>query len=359
MKLKHLETTVIAFGFFIQTSLAQDSLDAPTYVCYQTPAPITVDGILSTEEWDKIPWTSDFVDILGEKGETPFLRTRAKMAYTKEGMYFAAELEEPHVWGTITQHDSTIYLDNNFEIFIDPLGTTHHYLEYEVNALGTVWDLLMTRPYRDGGSAISEFEFKGMKSAVHVNGTLNTPSDIDQSWTCEVFIPWSTIYSSVSEKKAPNKGEQLRINLTRVKWLLGQKNGKYIKVPREGESKIREYYWSWAPMEEMSFHIPERWGYVQISDKIAGESVEQFTTNPNEKIKWILRQLYYLQNNYKKKTGHYTSNISELQPQSFCSDSLIKRLNVYSTPNLYEITLNSDNGKFWHIRQDGFIWQTK
>ena len=83
----------------------------------------------------------------------PRFRTRAKMLWDDEYFYIAAELEEPHVWGTLTQHDSVIFHDNDFEVFIDPDGDNHEYYEIEINALNTEWDLFLTKPYRDGGPA--------------------------------------------------------------------------------------------------------------------------------------------------------------------------------------------------------------
>ena len=62
--------------------------------------------------------------------------------------YIGAELVEPHLWATLTQHDSVIFHDNDFEVFIDPNGDNHEYYEFEINALGTGWDLLLPRPYQ-------------------------------------------------------------------------------------------------------------------------------------------------------------------------------------------------------------------
>ena len=83
------------------TYTPQAPYNPPTYVCYKAPAPIKIDGKLSPEEWDAIPWTNDFVDIEGDKRPKPLLQTRAKMTYDDNGMYFAVLMEEPHVWATI------------------------------------------------------------------------------------------------------------------------------------------------------------------------------------------------------------------------------------------------------------------
>ena len=78
--------------------------------------------------------------------------------------YIGAELEEPHVWATLTEHDSVIFHDNDFEVFIDPDGDNHEYYEFEINALGTYWDLLLPKPYRDGGKADNSWEIPGLKT---------------------------------------------------------------------------------------------------------------------------------------------------------------------------------------------------
>ena len=49
----------------------------------------------------------------------------------------------------------------------------------------------------------------------------------------------------------------------------------------------------------------EYWGYVQISDKIAGEGETPFVKHPSEETKWILRNLYYRQNEFAATFGHY------------------------------------------------------
>ena len=56
------------------TYTPQAPYNPPTYVCYKAPAPIKIDGKMSPEEWDAIPWTTDFVDIEGDKRPKPLLQ---------------------------------------------------------------------------------------------------------------------------------------------------------------------------------------------------------------------------------------------------------------------------------------------
>src|SRR5262245_21805340 len=130
-----------------------------SYVCCRTSTPLQVDGKLDEAAWQSAPWTDDFVDIEGDAKPRPRFLTRAKMLWDDQFFYIAAELEEPHVWATFTKHDSYIFTeDNDFEVFIDPDGDNHTYAEFEINALNTGWDLLLTMPYRDGGLPLDAWD---------------------------------------------------------------------------------------------------------------------------------------------------------------------------------------------------------
>ncbi len=363
---------VLALVFFLFTSCVQTSskeeskeidYDAPvtfkppSYVCYKSPATITIDGVISPEEWDLIPWSSEFVDIEGDKQPKPYLRTRFKMTYDDEGLYIATLLEEPHVWANITEHDAVIFQDNDFEIFLNPTNDTHNYLEYEVNALGTEWDLYLSKPYRDEGNVVlNNWEFIGMKSAIYVDGTLNDPNDKDISWSLEVFFPWNSIYQVMRGKEKPTAGEQIRVNFSRVQWETEVQEDKYVKVPIKGEEKIREHNWVWAPTGVIDIHRPEYWGFVQFSDHQAGTGEEPFVRHRDEETKWVLRNLYYRQREHAKAFSKYATSIRDLKPEEICSSEMVSQLTLSNTPSMYEITLPSPNGRVWRIRQDGLVW---
>lgn len=334
-------------------------LNAPEYVCYKTNTPIIIDGILSDEEWEAIPPIGDFVDIIADKSRAPHLNTMVKMAHDDKGLYIGAWLEEPHLWATLTRHDATVFLDNAFEVFFNPSNDTHNYLEYEVNALGTIWDLMLNKAYRDQGMGFSGWEFAGMKTAVHLDGTLNDPRDTDKGWSVEIFFPWESIYQVVTGKNKPADGDQIRVNFMRVQWPIITVDGKYVKRPlKEGEQYI-ESYWLWAPLGEPSTHLPEYWGYVQFTDQVADESVVPFVKNKDEEIKWILRNLYYRQGEYKKAFTQYASDINDLKPEEICPPDLIGRITLHTTPSMYEISLSGreEPQSKWGIRQDGLIWR--
>ncbi|HEX3742358.1 MAG TPA: carbohydrate-binding family 9-like protein [Bryobacteraceae bacterium] len=229
------------------------------YTCHRARTPIRIDGKLEDRAWRDAPWTSDFVDIQGAGQPAPRLRTRAKMLWDDGYFYIAAELSEPHVWATLTEHDSVIFHDNDFEVFLNPSGDTLNYFEFEMNALNTGWDLFLPKPYKHGGKADNSWEIPGLRTAVHVDGTLNHPRDRDRGWSVEIAFPW-TAFGSRAPVKRPAAGEEWRVNFSRVEWLTDIAGGKYIKVPGKPEDN-----WVWSPQGLIDMHVPERWGYVQFA----------------------------------------------------------------------------------------------
>jgi hypothetical protein len=225
----------------------------------------TVDGDLSDAAWKNVAWSKDFCEIRGGDQPAPKYRTRMKMLWTADALHIAAEMIEPHIWGTLTEKNSIIFHDNDFEIFLDPDGDTRNYYEFEINALGTIWELTLDKPYSKGGIARHGTNLPGLKSAVRIDGILNDPTDTDRCWKVEVAIPWKDLapYRG-GTATAPTKGDVWRINFSRVEWPHEIKDGKYVRIPPHG-AEIKpdthpENNWVWSPQEVINMHVPEKWG---------------------------------------------------------------------------------------------------
>ena len=237
--------------------------DGPrSYTCKHIDAPITIDGRLDDRAWKSARWTDAFIDIQGTAKPAPRFRTRAKMCWDGDYWYIAAEMEEPHVWATLDQHDQVIFDDNDFEIFIDPDGDGSLYYEVEVNALGTIFDLFLVQTYENGGPALHDWNFTGMKHAIHVDGTLNDPSDEDRGWTVEFALPWRTLKTAAGVMCPPQAGDVWRANFSRVEWQVDVVDGKYVKVADTPEDN-----WVWSPQGVIDMHQPATWGYVEFAGK--------------------------------------------------------------------------------------------
>jgi hypothetical protein len=237
-----------------------------SYLCLRATTPIVIDGDLRDEAWRRAPWSSDFVDIVGDGAPKPRFRTRVKMLWDDNALYVGAELQEPQLQATLTQHDSVIFQDNDFEVFLDPDGDGLNYTELEMNALDTTWDLLLPKPYNQGGQAHNEWELKGLQTAVRLKGKLNDPKTRSKSWNVEIAIPWSALAVTSIDPCPPHSGDKWRINFSRVEWHFDVIENKLVKRPG-----LREDNWVWSPMGVVDMHIPDRWGYVEFSENGASK----------------------------------------------------------------------------------------
>ncbi len=314
------------------------------YICPRAAAPIRIDGQLNDAGWATAEWTKPFADIEGPAKPQPRFRTRAKMLWDDAYFYVGAELEEPHVWGTLTNRDSVIFRDNDFEVFIDPDGDTHEYYEFEMNALNTVWDLFLRKPYKDGGPAINEWNIAGLKTAVHVSGTLNSSADRDAGWSIEIAFPWAALAEYAHRPAPPHPGDQWRVNFSRVEWDINIVNGQYQKVPNRPE-----HNWVWSPQGIVDMHRPEKWGYVQFA---AGPVAPRFNPDIAAEAKNVLFEIYYRQRQFKQSTGRFADSLKELGWNPPGKRVVRIELSATGFVATVESPVREGNSQRWIIRED-------
>jgi hypothetical protein len=333
-----------------------NSITPKGYVCYRATEPVSIDGRLDEMMWQSAPWTDDFSDIEGAVKPTPRFRTRAKMLWDAEYFYIAASLEEPHVWGSLKDHDAVIFHDNDFEVFIDPNGDNHEYYEFEINALNTGWDLFLPRPYKDGGKADNSWEIPGLKTAVHVQGTLNDASDRDQRWSVEIAFPWKSIRHAANRTTTPRDGDRWRVNFSRVEWRHDVVDGgKYRKMPR-----LREDNWVWSPQGIIDMHRPERWGLVLFSEATPGSVT--LPVDPHHAARDTLMSVYHHQKAFHQKHKRWAANLNELTIDTIVPPDQRKRLVMTVTDDGFEASLDVASpglpAQRLHVRHDSRLWLT-
>jgi hypothetical protein len=275
-------------------------------VQHTTQAPL-MDGNINEAAWQQAEWTDLFIDIEGSKKPVPAYDTRVKMMWTDSCLFIAAYLQEPHVWATLKNKDAIIYYDNDFEVFIDPYNTTHHYYEIEVNAFNTVLDLFMTKPYRNGAAAMLAYDVAQLQTAVQVQGTINNATDKDSAWTIEMAIPFRSLYKG-NHWRPPTEGALWRINFSRVQWHTEIVDGKYIKKKDANGKVLPEENWVWSPQGVINMHLPERWGYLQFA-KSKNKGFEWPYDESRRPYLWLL---YYQQQAFKEKHGRYATTLKQL-----------------------------------------------
>lgn len=335
-----------------------------TYVVTRAPFSFVdkIDGDIDKSVWKSVPWSESFRDIQGgpnsddDDDDDAFLPddceppppalTRFKALYDDDHLYIAAELrpwtEEGFRLPTeahFTERNAPIYQrDSDFEVFVDCDGTNHNYKELEVNAINTVWNLLLDRPYADGGREHSGrvavpgdddyYEVYHQTTATRiVSGKINDPSGQGALWTVEMALAYSDLLfnttatfsttTATTTTPAPQKNASWRINFSRVE--------------RQGQIN-----WTWQPQVRwdaatqqyrgiVDMHMPDAWGYLQFADDDDDDAAIMPSStrmpdviHPSSRMdrtwpaKLTAMTVYYALHHYRTTTGHYTTALSDL-----------------------------------------------
>ena len=224
-------------------------LAQPSYPVFRSVGKMKIDGKMDEPAWKATRPLSALADIRDDKSlPVPTKNTTIKMLWDDEYLYIGAYLEEDDIVAHLTQRDTIIYKENDFEVFMDPDGNGRDYFEIETSAKGAILDLIMDRPYSEGGNFFMGWDCKGMLVATSMDGTPNRPSDKDKGWGVEFAIPRRSVMWGFD---SPSEHPVWRMNFSRVEYL--HKEG-----PEEN--------WVWAPTGKVDIHIPDKWGYVMFVD---------------------------------------------------------------------------------------------
>lgn len=268
---------------------------------------VTVDGSLDDAAWATAPWTTDFVDIANDL--VPRLETKAKILWDDTYLYVAGYLKETQLWANITQDNEVIFHDNDFEVFVDPYGTTHNYRELEVNALGKQWSLLLNKPYGDGGSENSRrvnptggFDLQAVV-AVSNDGQVNDPNVTATHWIAEIAIPFTKL------GRTPEQGAYWRINFSRVQW-----RAKVVDSTKYQKLSGAEDNWVYGPIGVVAMHNPERWPVLQLGGTEARD--------PTWPARHAAAALYNAEHKAKKAHGEFKP-LADLTLPSLCANTSV------------------------------------
>lgn len=316
-----------------------------SYVCYRVDGKLKIDGKLDEVSWQKAKSTAPFVDISGEGFPTPKYETTAKMLWDDEYLYVGAILQEDDIKARLTQRDTIIYYDNDFEVFIDPDWDGHNYFEIETNARGVIFDLMLDKPYRSGGNFMVQWDCPGLKLAIHREGTLNKSKDKDKYWSVEMAIPHKAL--TMNFNNPLKAGNCWRINFSRVQWL---KAGG----PEEN--------WVWTPTGKVDMHMPDRWGYLFFADEAVGAPERTVALPYNTAVYKLLWAMFYAQQERYAKEKNYLRTEKDF----FLTDAELKglpqgaQISVEATRNTYQIAITvPGENKRYVINNEGRFWTEK
>jgi len=250
------------------------------YTAFRVTEPIHIDGKLNEPAWKAAPTSPRFVDII--TGQPVIHDTRAAVLWDDQYLYVSYRVEEPFVHAKFTNHNDFIYQDNDVECFI---AGRDAYYEFEINAFNTCYEVFFVWEdtfERSGLSKLPEFEraklvpfngvgftnhfrgrrlgnfnhaFPGLKTAVHVDGTINNDADRDGGWTVELAFPWKSMKWLATDGRAlpPKEGDVWRMDFSRF--------NTYKEAPPANDSGG----WFWTRHGVWDSHIPECFAYITFS----------------------------------------------------------------------------------------------
>ena len=214
----------------------------PAYEVLRASSPIRVDGRLDEPSWRAAPGVGPFVR---NRDAAPVPNgTEAKVLYDDRFLYFSFRSEDENIWATMRRRDQHLWEEEVVEVFLQADPRVPHYIELEVNPLGTLLDIyLIDRrkhlPYESWNSA-------GLRWAVRVDGKVDGRAS-DRGWTCEIALPLEDVVTAPHLPPLP--GERWRMNLYRV------------------ESRPAPLGLAWSPTMEGDFHIPSMFGEIIFSGR--------------------------------------------------------------------------------------------
>lgn len=238
---------ILLSGRGAPASAAGDQI--PNYAIRRAPAPLTIDGNFDEAAWQAAPSVGEWVFPWWKAGERE--QTRARLLWDEEYLYLAVDCDDVHITARHLERDGKVPEDDCVELMLAPdAAHPHVYFNIEFNVIGGILDNF--RPDGPLKPRAPKWDAEGIKIAGAWIGTLNDDRDLDRCWRVEVAIPWRN-FAAYMKSAPPRAGSEMRINLNRSG---GRTNPQFSQ---------------WAPggTPKPTFHTPDRFGRVTLSDEIA------------------------------------------------------------------------------------------
>ena len=131
-------TLLVAALIFPKLVLASEP-KAPAYECVFTISPVQVDGFDNDDSWKQANLLPPF--LIPNSGAAPMAGTKVKLAWDLDYFYFYAEMSDKAVLATYQEHDSPLWLEDVFELFLRPSIKHEGYYEFQTSPLGVTFDI--------------------------------------------------------------------------------------------------------------------------------------------------------------------------------------------------------------------------
>lgn len=206
--------------------------DLPEYPAAYTTRPPVVDGDLGDPSWHSTVMVELRDNLSGEPGRP---RTTARLLWDDRFLYVAFACADPEPFATLRERDAHLWTEEVVEVFLQPVEDPPHYIEVEVNPLGTLLDIYLIDvrkpiPYASWNPP----DIRWAVQTGRVDGA--------SGWTCEMAVPLAEAVTAPAIP--PRPGDRWRMNLYRL------------------ERRPERAALAWSPTFLPDFHVPQRFGVL-------------------------------------------------------------------------------------------------
>ena len=193
-----------------------------SYNCVYTETPITIDGHLNDPAWEKANPLSLYIPVTNAE---PISKTEAKLMWDDNYLYVGFKAYDKDVWSYLTERDAPTCHEDVLEVFLQTNPDEEPYINFEINAIGTIYDAYNLKRRAGGGEAHrwTRWNIEGIKIAIHVEGEINNPDVIDEYWQMEVAIPFAEL--PTLKGKTPQPGDTWRFHVSRYDYSIHLPDG--------------------------------------------------------------------------------------------------------------------------------------
>lgn len=187
-------------------------IDKQPYPCRYTDSPVKLTGLLDDPAWKK---AQSLVFYVAATGEAPISKTEGKILWDENYLYVGFKAYDKDIWSYFTQRDDPTCLEDVLEIFFKTNPNADPYFNFEINALGTIYDAFSLKGGAGGGDnhRWRRWDCEGAVVKIFIKGELNNPEVIDEYWQMEVAIPFAQL--PTLKGNSPNAGDVWSFHLAR------------------------------------------------------------------------------------------------------------------------------------------------
>ena len=217
----------------------------------------------------------------------PTFQTLAHLLWDDDYLYVGFDLHDPDVWSRSALRDNDcskeyaerafisqgvftpewrrlecniMHMDKFVKVLIDPDNDGENYMEFQINPVNNIFDALYSQGFqekwgdRERGENVA-WTCPGLLTAVHIEGTLNAPHDVDKGWCMEMALPWKALAPFTKGACPPKAGDVWGAHLGRI---------------HKQKTEDPNIYWTWPVIGSLNCHLPSTYGHLVFGDDPKG-----------------------------------------------------------------------------------------